>query len=133
MNESELTPEIIDELTTAYEANKVAFEMQDFELQYSTEYEFIRLIMEHFPVLIQHIQKMEKKLARAIQDRYDALSVTSKEGLLSSEWVARTGKAEREANSLRTRVSELEKELEEWRSGQRESVIAKYKELDPPE
>jgi len=34
------------------------------------------------------------------QDRYDALSVKSKEGLLSSEWILRTGKSERRAKEL---------------------------------
>lgn len=45
---------------------------------------------------------------RLRQDRYDALSVTSKDGLLASEWVARTGKAERESKALSARIRELE-------------------------
>lgn len=50
------------------------------------------------------------------QDRYDALSVTSKDGLLSSEWIARTGKAERIAKDLSARVRELEEALEKTRA-----------------
>lgn len=43
------------------------------------------------------------------KDRYDALSVHTKEGMLASEWLLRTGKAER-------RVKELEAESAELRS-----------------
>lgn len=44
---------------------------------------------------------------RLFRDRYDALSVTSREGLLSSEWVARTGKAERERDEAEAEVERL--------------------------
>lgn len=41
------------------------------------------------------------EIERLRQDRSDALSVTSRDGLLASEWVARTGKAERELAEAR--------------------------------
>ncbi len=47
------------------------------------------------------IDSLRAENARLSPDRYDALSVKSKEGLLASEWIARTGRAEREAESLR--------------------------------
>ncbi len=45
---------------------------------------------------------------RIFQDRYDLLTVESKEGLLSSEWLMRTARAERECNDLRNEVARLE-------------------------
>ena len=45
------------------------------------------------------------------QERYDALSVTSRDGLLSSEWVARTGKAERERDEALESVREANREI----------------------
>lgn len=47
------------------------------------------------------LERSEAENARLRQERADALSVTSRDGLLSSEWVLRTGQAER-------RVAELE-------------------------
>lgn len=48
------------------------------------------------------LARLRSENDRLRQERYDALSVTSKDGLLASEWVARTGKAEREAKALRS-------------------------------
>lgn len=63
------------------------------------------------------IERVWELYNRAMQDRRDALSVTSKDGLLSSEWLLRTGVAERkldeardERDALRARVGELEAE-----------------------
>ena len=42
------------------------------------------------------------------QERYDALNVKSRDGLLASEWVARTGKAERERDEARALLREVE-------------------------
>jgi hypothetical protein len=65
--------------------------------------------------LVAEVERLRADLARVRQERYDALSVTSRDGLLSSEWILRTGKAERERNealaevgTLRARVAELE-------------------------
>lgn len=48
------------------------------------------------------LTEMQAENDQLRQDRYDALSVTSRDGLLSSEWVARTGKAERERDTAIT-------------------------------
>lgn len=45
------------------------------------------------------------QFAQLRQDRADALSVTSRDGLLSSEWVARVGKAERERDEARAELA----------------------------
>lgn len=55
--------------------------------------------------LLDTIEALRAEVERLKQDRYDALSVTSRDGLLSSEWVLRTGKAERERDSLRSQLS----------------------------
>ena len=47
------------------------------------------------------ITELERQLERAKQDRYDALSVYTKEGLLASEWVARAGRYKRERDEAR--------------------------------
>lgn len=44
---------------------------------------------------------------RRRQDRADALNVTTKDGLTASEWVARTGKAERERDEALARCARL--------------------------
>lgn len=44
---------------------------------------------------------------RLRQDRYDALSVTSRDGLLSSEWVMRTGIAERKAKEAQSALARV--------------------------
>lgn len=58
--------------------------------------------------LRKRIAELEAKNAQLSQDRYDALSVTTREGLLCSEWVLRTGKAERERDEARRRIADLE-------------------------
>lgn len=71
------------------------------------------------------ISELKDQLAKALdyaerarRDRYDALGVKTKEGLLASEWLLRTGKAERERDEalaevarLRGEVAKLTKEL----------------------
>lgn len=52
-------------------------------------------------------ERLTKENARLFQDRYDALSVTSRDGLLSSEWVARTGKAERQRDEAHAELTAL--------------------------
>lgn len=58
---------------------------------------------------------------RLRQDRADALSVTSRDGLLSSEWIARTGAAERKARESEAEITRLRAELERVR-GQRDRL-----------
>lgn len=55
-------------------------------------------------------------------DRADALNVRSRDGLLSSEWIARTGKAERERDEARAELSECTRERDEARDSDRESL-----------
>lgn len=64
-------------------------------------------------ILREHLKEMAELRSqndRLRQDRYDALSVTSKDGLLASEWVARAGKAERQVAELRAVVERLPKD-----------------------
>ena len=49
-----------------------------------------------FDEACKRLAAQEQELERLRQERRDALSVHTKEGLLASEWVLRTGKAERE-------------------------------------
>lgn len=65
--------------------------------------------------LVARVRAVETYNTKLYQDRYDALSVTSREGLLASEWIARTGKAERERDEARKRIAELEREHAEMR------------------
>ncbi len=50
-------------------------------------------------------------------DRHEALSVHTKEGLLASEWVARTGKAEAQVKELKAENATLRDALSDalWR------------------
>lgn len=52
----------------------------------------------------------EEERKRLRQERFDALTVYTKEGLLASEWVARTGKAERERDAADARAESAERE-----------------------
>jgi hypothetical protein len=54
-----------------------------------------------YPVHVAALEAVLAAPAPAQRERYEALSVTSKEGLLASEWVARTGRAEAEVARLR--------------------------------
>ena len=54
-----------------------------------------------YPVHVAALETVLAALEQAQRERYEALSVTSKEGLLASEWVARTGRAEAEVARLR--------------------------------
>lgn len=56
--------------------------------------------------------RLERENDQLRLDRRDALSVTSRDGLLSSEWIARTGKAERERDSARTALAAATAEVE---------------------
>jgi len=55
----------------------------------------------------KEIERLEELAERRRQDRADALNVKSRDGLLSSEWLARTGKAERERDEARAEVERL--------------------------
>jgi hypothetical protein len=52
-------------------------------------------------------ERLGELAERRRQDRADALSVKSRDGLLSSEWLARTGKAERERDEARAENERL--------------------------
>ena len=54
------------------------------------------------------IAELQTDNTRLRQERHDALSVTSRDGLLSSEWVLRTGQAERRVAELEALISRHE-------------------------
>ena len=54
------------------------------------------------------VSRLAADNARLKEERAAALSVTTREGLLASEWVLRTGMAERKRDRLAARVAELE-------------------------
>lgn len=60
----------------------------------------------------QEIRRLWAENDRLRQDRSDALNVKSREGLLSSEWIARTGKAERRAKELEAEITKLREFVE---------------------
>jgi hypothetical protein len=53
------------------------------------------------------ILELEAENARLLQDRLDYSNVKTTDGMNSSEWILRTGKAERERDALEARVKEL--------------------------
>lgn len=55
------------------------------------------------------LKAAEELAERRRQDRADALSVTTTDGLSASEWVARAGKAERERDEWKARAEQLER------------------------
>lgn len=57
------------------------------------------------------VAELEAHGDRLRQDRADALSVKSREGLLASEWVARTGKAERERDKAEAAAGQMRDEM----------------------
>ena len=54
---------------------------------------------------LDDVARVREGRDRAVRDRYDALSVKSRDGLLSSEWIARTGRAERERDEARAALA----------------------------
>ncbi len=65
--------------------------------------------------LLEEIARLKAHNDRLARDRYEALTVHTKEGLLASEWVSRTGRAE-------TKLKEIEKTCQdsnnlEWEEG----------------
>jgi hypothetical protein len=73
------------------------------------------------------IVALGERVDKLAQDRRDALSVTSKDGLLSSEWIARTGKAERERDDAIKDRDALRAEVEKLRGF--ESLACRAHEL----
>lgn len=57
--------------------------------------------------LVAECERLWSEFDRLRQERADALSVTTKEGLGASEWILRTGKAERERDVARAEVNRL--------------------------
>src|SRR5881397_843170 len=83
-------------------------------------HELLAHARDDVPLLAAEVRRLQAENDRLRQDRADALSVRSREGLLSSEWVARTGKAERERDEARARaeanlcsVARIQGELDE--------------------
>ena len=68
--------------------------------------EFGRVLWQNAVVKDQQdrIRELEAEVARLKQDKADALNVRSKDGLLSSEWIARTGAAERRAEAAEAKL-----------------------------
>jgi hypothetical protein len=64
-------------------------------------------------------EEAEERARRSYQDRYDALNVKSRDGLLSSEWLLRTGIAERERDEAIKRAEEAEKERDDLKENLR--------------
>lgn len=60
------------------------------------------------------VERLEAHNAKLWQDRYDALSVPSKDGLLSSEWIARTGRAERKQKAAEQKAAELQERVDAY-------------------
>lgn len=59
--------------------------------------------------LIAEIGTLRAQVMQLRQDRADALNVRSREGLLASEWVLRTGVAERERDAALRKITRLDK------------------------
>ncbi len=53
----------------------------------------------------------ESRIERLIQERIDYSNVTTKEGMNSSEWIWRTGKAERELKVAKSRIERLRADM----------------------
>ena len=53
------------------------------------------------------VEKLKAESERLRQDRADVLNVKSKDGLTSSEWIMRTGKAERERDEARALLAKV--------------------------
>lgn len=68
---------------------------------------------------------------QAHRDRYDALSVTSKDGLLSSEWILRTGQAERERDEAREAAKRMVDAIN-WACGAGDSDFGERVPEDAP-
>lgn len=58
-------------------------------------------------LLEEEWKALSESYERIFQDRYDLLTVHTKEGMLASEWVMRTATAERERDQLRKEVERL--------------------------
>jgi len=64
--------------------------------------------------LTERVAELERENDRLRRDRYEALSVTSRDGLLASEWVARTGRAEAEVQRLTQERDDWKRLAENW-------------------
>ena len=64
-------------------------------------------ILSKLDVVTAERDEAREREIRLWQDRYDALSVTSRDGLLSSEWVLRTWKAERKCAAAETALAAM--------------------------
>lgn len=58
-------------------------------------------------LLMRQNDDLRAEVAQLTQDRDDALSVRSKDGLPASEWVLRTGRAERERDEAKAETEKL--------------------------
>lgn len=67
-------------------------------------------------LLEEEWNKLCESYERIFQDRFDLLTVETKEGMLASEWVMRTARAERECNDLRNEVARLKQDAIAFRN-----------------
>jgi len=72
-----------------------------------TRYGFLRTNV----CLSSDVDALEAENARLLQDRLDYSNVKTTDGMNSSEWIWRTGKAERERDALEARVKNLKDDL----------------------
>jgi len=56
---------------------------------------------------LDEIERLRAEVERLRQERADALNVMSRDGLLSSEWVLRTGKAEHERDEAHALLRDI--------------------------
>lgn len=66
---------------------------------------FIASSRDDVDALAAEVRRLWAENDRLRRDRYEALTVHTKEGLLASEWVGRTGRAEAKLKAVKTLVS----------------------------
>lgn len=84
----------------------------DDALQIKTSHRTVTLLQTEVKRLRAENAELIVKNEQLYKDRYDALSVHTKEGMLASEWLLRTGKAERRVKELEAENAELRKEID---------------------
>jgi hypothetical protein len=67
----------------------------------------LRAALESVPTLTVEVEELREENDRLRQDRLDYSHTTTTEGMNASEWIWRTGRAEREADALRALARQL--------------------------
>jgi hypothetical protein len=75
----------------------------------------LRAALESVPTLTVEVEELREENDRLRQDRLDYSHTTTTEGMNASEWIWRTGRAEREADALRALARQLGEALERAR------------------